>query len=73
MSSIVGIEGLDPIHQIIKHTNYSNSQQRVIVCGWSIINKELKKKKQNLFQDSEHFSLWYGLNNLDYKTVEMFI
>ena len=72
MSSIVGIEGLDPTHQIIKHTKtIAIANKESIVCGWSIINKELKKNKTKFIPvDSEHFSLWYGLNNLDYKTVE---
>ena len=72
MSSIVGIEGLDPTFRIIKHTrNIAIANKETIVCGWSIIKKELNKYKTHFIPvDSEHFSLWYGLKNLDYKTVE---
>ncbi len=72
MSSIVGIEGLDPTYKIIKHTkSIAIANKETIVCGWSIINKELKKYKTKFIPvDSEHFSLWYGLKNLDYKTIE---
>ncbi len=72
MSSIVGIEGLDPTYKIIKHTkSIAIANKETIICGWSLINKELKKHKTKFFPvDSEHFSLWYGLKNLDYKTVQ---
>ncbi len=72
MSSIIGIEGLIPTYEIIKYTkSIAIANKETIVCGWSIINKELKKYKTNFIPvDSEHFSLWYGLNKLEYKTVE---
>ena len=72
MSCIVGIEGLDPTFKIIKYTkNIAIANKESIVCGWSIINKELKKYKTNFIPvDSEHFSLWYGLKNFDHKNVE---
>ena len=72
MSSIVGIEGLDPTFKVIKFTkNIAIANKESIICGWDIINKELKKNKTNFFPvDSEHFSLWYGLKNANYKNVE---
>ena len=72
MSSIVGIEGLNPTHKIIKHTkNIAIANKESIICGWNLINKELKKHNTKFIPvDSEHFSLWYGLKNLDYNTVE---
>ena len=72
MSSIVGIDGLYPTFEIIKHTkNIAIANKESIVCGWNIIKKELKKNKTNFIPvDSEHFSLWYGLQNLNYNSIE---
>ena len=72
MSSIVGIEGLDPTYKIIKYTkNIAIANKETIICGWNLISKELKKYKTKFIPvDSEHFSLWYGLKNLDYKNIE---
>ena len=72
MSSIVGIEGLDPTYKIIKHTKrIAIANKETIICGWSIINKELRKYNTEFIPvDSEHFSLWYGLKNLDYRSIE---
>ena len=45
--------------------------KETIICGWNIINKELKKNKTNFIPvDSEHFSLWYGMQNLNYEHIE---
>ena len=72
MSSIVGIDGLNPTFEIIKYTkNIAIANKESIICGWNIINKELKKNKTNFIPvDSEHFSLWYGLQNLNYSSIE---
>ena len=65
MSSIVGIEGLDPTLKIIKFTNkIAIANKESIICGWNLIQKELKKYKTKFIPvDSEHFSIWYGLQN----------
>ena len=72
MSSIVGIQGLDPTYRIIKFTkNIAIANKESIICGWGLINNELKKNKTNFIPvDSEHFSIWYGLQNLNYKNIE---
>ena len=72
MSSIVGIQGLDPTYRIIKFTkNIAIANKESIICGWELINNELKKNKTNFIPvDSEHFSIWYGLQNLNYKNIE---
>ena len=45
MSSISGIEGLKPTIEIIKYTkNIAIANKEAIICGWSLISKELKKK-----------------------------
>ena len=45
MSSISGIEGLKPTIEMIKYTkNIAIANKEAIICGWNLINKELKKK-----------------------------
>ncbi len=65
MSSIVGIEGLDPTLKIIKFTNeIAIANKESIICGWNLIQKRLKRFKTKFIPvDSEHFSIWYGLQN----------
>jgi len=72
MSSIVGVQGLEPTYNIIKFTkNIAIANKETIICGWDLINKELKKNKTNFIPvDSEHFSLWYGMQNLNYDYIE---
>ena len=72
MSSIVGLDGLHPTLEIIKYTKkIAIANKESIICGWSLIKRELKKNKTEFIPvDSEHFSLWYGLNNLDQEKIE---
>ncbi len=72
MSSITGIDGLSPTLKVIKYTKkIAIANKESIICGWNLINKELKKYKTFFIPvDSEHFSLWYGLNNLQTKDIE---
>ena len=65
MSSIVGIDGLYPTYKIIKHTKkIAIANKESIICGWNLIYKELKKNKTKFMPvDSEHFSIWYALEN----------
>ena len=66
MSSITGIEGLKPTLDIIKHSKkIAIANKESIICGWRLIDKELKKNKTEFIPvDSEHFSLWFGLKNI---------
>ena len=72
MSSISGIEGLYPTLKIIKHTqNIAIANKESIIVAWNLISKELKKNKTNFIPvDSEHFSIWYGLNNYESRTLD---
>ena len=72
MSAITGIEGLYPTIKIIKYTKkIAIANKRSIICGWKLINKELKKNKTNFIPvDSEHFSLWFGLLNINKNLVD---
>jgi 1-deoxy-D-xylulose-5-phosphate reductoisomerase len=72
MSAISGIQGLDPTVKIIKHTKkIAIANKESIICGWNIINHELKKNNTQFIPvDSEHFSLWYGMNSLRKDSIE---
>ena len=72
MSSIVGIQGLNPTINIIKFTKkIAIANKESIICGWKLIENELKKNNTKFIPvDSEHFSLWYGLQNRSIKSVE---
>ena len=66
MSSIIGIDGLYPTIEIIKHTKkIAIANKEAIICGWSLIKKELFKYKTIFIPvDSEHFSLWFGMKGI---------
>ena len=72
MSSIIGINGLEPTLNIIKYSKkIAIANKESIICGWNLINKELKKNKTQFIPvDSEHFSLWFGLQNLKINNIE---
>ena len=72
MSSITGINGLEPTLKIIKYSKkIAIANKESIICGWNLINKELKKNSTDFIPvDSEHFSLWYGIQNLDINNIE---
>ena len=65
MSSIVGLDGLDPTLKIIKYTkNIAIANKEAIICGWNLIQKELIKNNTEFIPvDSEHFSIWFALKN----------
>jgi 1-deoxy-D-xylulose-5-phosphate reductoisomerase len=68
----MGINGLEPTLDIIKYSKkIAIANKESIICGWNLIDKELKKNKSQFIPvDSEHFSLWYGLKNLKVKNIE---
>ncbi len=72
MSSISGIEGLKPTIEMIKYTkNIAIANKEAIICGWNLINKELKKNNTTFIPiDSEHFSIWYALKGIDKKIID---
>ncbi len=72
MSSIVGLDGLLPTINIIKYTKkIAIANKESIICGWNLINKELKKNKTEFVPvDSEHFSIWFGLKNYGRNNIE---
>ena len=72
MSSITGIEGLNPTINIIKFTNkIAIANKESIICGWNLIKKEMLKHKTNFIPvDSEHFSIWSLLKNNEKSKIE---
>ena len=65
MCAISGIDGLKPTFDMIKFSkNIGIANKESIICGWSLINKEIKKNKTNFIPiDSEHFSIWSLIKN----------
>jgi 1-deoxy-D-xylulose-5-phosphate reductoisomerase len=72
MSSISGLDGLKPTFNIIKHTkSIAIANKESIICGWNILNTELKKNKTKFIPvDSEHFSIDYALKNKSISNVK---
>ena len=66
MSAISGLQGLEPTIKIIKHSkNIAIANKEAIICGWHLLEKEIKKNNTNFIPvDSEHFSIWYALNGI---------
>ena len=60
MSSITGLDGLEPTLNIIKKTKtIAIANKESIICGWDLIKKNLDKYKTEFIPvDSEHFSIW---------------
>jgi len=65
MSAISGLDGLKPTLNIIKFTKeIAIANKESIICGWSLIDKKLKRYKTKFIPiDSEHFSIWSLINN----------
>jgi 1-deoxy-D-xylulose-5-phosphate reductoisomerase len=72
MSSISGIDGLEPTLKIIKHTKkIAIANKEAIICGWHLIKKDLKKFKTIFVPvDSEHFSIFYALQSNKISNIE---
>ena len=72
MNAVSGLDGLKPTLNIIKFTKeIAIANKESIICGWSLINSELKKYKTKFTPiDSEHFSIWSLLNNTQTINIE---
>ena len=72
MSAITGFQGLHPTLEIIKFTKViAIANKESIICGWNLIQKKLKKSHTIFIPvDSEHFSIWSLINNIDKKNIE---
>ena len=67
MNSIVGFAGLKPTLNIIKFTKkIAIANKESIICGWNLIKKKSISNKTKIIPiDSEHFSIWSSLNELN--------
>tara|TARA_B100001093_G_scaffold408413_1_gene397259 strand:+ start:3364 stop:4527 length:1164 start_codon:yes stop_codon:yes gene_type:complete len=72
MSSVSGINGLEPTIKIIKFSKkIAIANKESIICGWNLIQRELKLNKTEFIPvDSEHFSLWYGLKDTRINSID---
>ncbi len=72
MSSITGLNGLSPTLKSIRFTKkILIANKESIICGWNLINRELKKHKTKFIPiDSEHFSIWSLLENNNKINIE---
>ena len=75
MCAITGLEGLKPTLKIVKHTKtIAIANKDSIICGWCLINKQLQKHKTKFIPvDSEHFSIWSVIKDLNSSVVENII
>ena len=75
MSAISGIEGLRPTINIIKKTKrIAIANKESIICGWGLIQKELKKYKTEFIPvDSEHFSIWSVINKYHASDIDKIV
>ena len=75
MSAISGIEGLRPTIHIIKKTKrIAIANKESLICGWGLIQKELKKHKTEFIPvDSEHFSIWSVIKDYKKSDIEKII
>ena len=72
MSAISGIGGLLPTYKLISRTKLiAIANKESIVCGWTIIKKEIMKNKTIFIPiDSEHFSIFSLLSDKDKNNIE---
>ena len=72
MSAISGFEGLKPTLSIIKFTKkIAIANKESIICGWSLLDRNIKKYKVEFVPvDSEHFSIWSLINDSKSKHIE---
>ncbi|WP_075520414.1 1-deoxy-D-xylulose 5-phosphate reductoisomerase [Candidatus Pelagibacter communis] len=75
MSSISGFDGLKPTIKIIKKTKtIAIANKESIICGWRLIKKQLDKHKTKFIPvDSEHFSIWSVIKDVDTKIIDKII
>ena len=75
MCAISGLQGLYPTLDTIKFTkNIAIANKESLICGWNLIEKKLKKHNTNFIPvDSEHFSIWSLIKNVNKSNIEEII
>ena len=63
---------IKPTIEIIKYTKkIAIANKESIICGWDLIEKRLNKYKTKFIPvDSEHFSIWYALKDIEKNLIE---
>ena len=72
MISVTGLDGLKPTILLSKFSkNLAIVNKESLICGWDLINKNLKRYKTNFVPiDSEHFSIYTLLKNNRLEDIE---
>ena len=72
MSSITGLDGLEPTLNIINKTRtIAIANKESIICGWNLIKKRLDRHQTKFIPvDSEHFSIWSLINKNKNEAVD---
>ena len=72
MISVTGLDGLKPTILLSGFSkNLAIVNKESLICGWDLINKNLKKYKTNFVPiDSEHFSIYTLLKNNRLEDIE---
>ena len=75
MSAISGFYGLKPTIKIIKKTKIiAIANKESIICGWNLIRRQLKKYNTKFIPvDSEHFSIWSVIKNINSNLIDQII
>ena len=75
MSAISGFNGLKPTIKIIKKTNtIAIANKESIICGWDLIKRQLDKYNTKFIPvDSEHFSIWSVIKNVNPSSIDQII
>jgi len=75
MCAISGLAGLKSTIDMIKFSKtIAIANKESLICGWNLINKELKKNKTKFIPiDSEHFSIWSLLKGSNKQNIEKII
>ena len=73
--SMISVSTLDGLKPSLILTRYSKNigivNKESLICGWNLIEKQIKKYKTNFFPiDSEHYSIFSLLNNFNAKDIE---
>ena len=72
MSSITGLDGLEPTLNIINKTRtIAIANKESIICAWNLIKKRLDRHQTKFIPvDSEHFSIWSLINKNKNEAVD---
>jgi len=75
MCAISGLDGLKSTLDMIKFSKtIAIANKESLICGWDLINKELKINKTKFIPvDSEHFSIWSLLKGMNKFNVQKII